>query len=75
MADNRSKEKLSKLKAEAANEIGAEQFTKENNNQYKGDVKSRINGAEGGPIGGLMVKKIIETEEKKLIKEYKDVKK
>ncbi len=59
-------EKLNKLKMEAANEIGMIQYVKENNDHYKGDVPSKINGQQGGPIGGQMVKKMIQSEEGKL---------
>jgi hypothetical protein len=59
-------DKLNKLKMEAANEIGMTQYVKENNDHYKGDVLSKINGAQGGPIGGQMVKKMIQAEESKL---------
>lgn len=59
-------EKLNKLKMEAANEIGMTQYVKENNDHYKGDVPSRVNGEQGGPIGGRMVQKMIQSEEGKL---------
>ena len=59
-------EKLKKLKMETAQEIGMLQYVKENNDHYKGDIPSRINGREGGPIGGQMVKKMIRAEEDKL---------
>ena len=59
-------EKLNKLKMEAANEIGMIQYVKENNDHYKGDVPSKINGQQGGPIGGQMVKKMIQSEEGRL---------
>lgn len=48
---------------ECAQEIGHLQYVKENNDHYKGDVPSRINGQEGGPIGGRMVKKMIQMAE------------
>lgn len=60
------KEKLNQLKMEAAKEIGMEQYVKENNDHYKGDLPSKINGAQGGPIGGQMVKMMIQAEEEKL---------
>lgn len=50
---------LNKLKMECATELGRTQFTKENNDHYKGDLSAKQNGSEGGPIGGLMVKKMI----------------
>jgi hypothetical protein len=66
MSNRETREKLKKLKMEAANEIGMTQYVKENNDHYKGDVLSKINGAQGGPIGGQMVKKMIQAEESKL---------
>ena len=59
-------EKLKNLKMEAAAEIGRTQYVKENNDHYKGDLSSKVNGEQGGPIGGQMVKKMIEAQEKKL---------
>lgn len=59
-------EKLKSLKMETAQEIGMLQYVKENNDHYKGEVPSKINGAQGGPIGGYMVKKMIQAEENKL---------
>ncbi len=59
-------EKLRMLKMETAQEIGMLQYVKENNDHYKGDVPSKINGAQGGPIGGFMVKKMIRAEETKM---------
>ncbi len=59
-------EKLKQLKMEAAAEIGMTQYVKENNDHYKGDLPAKINGSQGGPIGGQMVKKMIEAEENKL---------
>jgi len=61
-----SKEALNRFKMECAQEIGRLQFVKENNDHYKGDVPARINGMEGGPIGGQMVKKMIQMAEKML---------
>lgn len=55
-----AREALTRFKMECAREIGYEQFTKENNDHYKGDLTSRQNGLEGGPIGGQMVKRMIE---------------
>jgi len=48
-----------KFKMECAQEIGHLQYCKENNDHYKGDLPSRVNGMQGGPIGGQMVKKMI----------------
>ena len=59
-------EKLNKLKMEAADEIGMMQYVKENNDHYKGDVPSKVNGEQGGPIGGRMVQKMIQSEKGKL---------
>jgi len=59
-------EKLKNLKMEAAAEIGRTQYVKENNDHYKGDLSSKINGEQGGPIGGQMVKKMIQAQEKNL---------
>ncbi|SMC50573.1 alpha/beta-type small acid-soluble spore protein [Papillibacter cinnamivorans] len=63
MADRATKEALNKLKMEAAREIGRLQYVKENNDHYKGDLPSRVNGEQGGPIGGQMVKKMISAYE------------
>lgn len=49
------------------NELGRTQFVKENNDHYKGDLTAKQNGSEGGPIGGLMVKKMIAEAEKNLM--------
>ena len=57
---------LNRFKIECAREIGHEQFVKENNDHYKGDVSAAQNGREGGPIGGQMVKRMIEMAEKQL---------
>ena len=48
-----------KFKMECAQEVGHLQYVKENNDHCKGDLPSRVNGEEGGPIGGQMVKKMI----------------
>lgn len=64
---NESKKKLlQQLKMEAAAEIGHLDFVRENNDHYKGDVTSRQNGLEGGPIGGQMVKKMVAFAEQQL---------
>ncbi len=57
-----AKEALDKLKTEYANELGMK-F----NNDYKGNQTSKLNGYIGGPVGGLMTKKMVEEFEKKLI--------
>jgi hypothetical protein len=63
MKNREISEKLQKLKMEAAAEIGMTQYTKEYNDHYKGDLPSKVNGSQGGPIGGRMVKKMIESQE------------
>jgi hypothetical protein len=60
------REQLTKFKIECAKEIGALQYIKENNDHYKGDLTSYENGKQGGPIGGQMVKRMIEMAEKLL---------
>lgn len=66
MSNSETRKKLNNLKMEAAAEIGMTQFVRENNDHYKGDMPSMLNGAEGGPIGGQMVKKIIQSEQNKM---------
>jgi len=66
MSNSEIRAKLSNLKMEAAAEIGMTQFVKENNDHYKGDVPSKLNGAQGGPVGGRMVKKMIQAEQDKM---------
>jgi small acid-soluble spore protein D (minor alpha/beta-type SASP) len=62
------REALNRFKMECAREIGHEQFVKENNDHYKGDVSAAQNGREGGPIGGQMVKRMIEYAEQHMLK-------
>ncbi|KOA18465.1 small, acid-soluble spore protein alpha [Clostridium homopropionicum DSM 5847] len=57
-----AKEALDKLKTEYANEFGIK-F----NDAYKGNNTSKSNGHIGGPIGGLMTRKMVEQFEKKLV--------
>jgi small acid-soluble spore protein D (minor alpha/beta-type SASP) len=57
---------MNRFKMECAADIGRLQFTKENNDHYKGDVTAKQNGSEGGPIGGEMVKRMIKAYEEKL---------
>jgi hypothetical protein len=57
---------LNKFKMECAQEIGRVQFTKENNDHYKGDLSSRQNGSEGGPIGGQMTKRMWEMAQRNM---------
>lgn len=61
-----SRDALTKFKMECAQEIGHLQYVKENNDHYKGDVPARVNGLEGGPIGGQMVKRMIQMAESQL---------
>lgn len=61
-----SREALTRFKLECAEEIGRLQFCKEYNDHDKGDLISRQNGSEGGPIGGQMVKKMIQMAENQL---------
>lgn len=63
-----AREALNRFKMECAQEIGHQQFVKENNDHYKGDVSSAQNGREGGPIGGQMVKKMIAQAERQMNK-------
>lgn len=67
MSNNDMKKKLNALKMEAAAEIGMTQYVKENNDHYKGDLSSKVNGSQGGPIGGQMVKKMIQAEKEKMV--------
>lgn len=62
-----SREALTRFKMECAQEIGHLQFVKENNDHYKGDVPAKVNGLEGGPIGGQMVKKMIQMVENQMV--------
>lgn len=62
-----SRDALTKFKLECAAEIGRLQFCKENNDHYKGNLTSAQNGHEGGPIGGQMVKRMIEKAERELL--------
>jgi hypothetical protein len=57
---------LSKLKMDCAQALGRTQFTKEKNDHYKGDLTSKQNGSEGGPIGGEMVRRMIKQYEEHL---------
>ncbi len=61
-----SRDALTRFKMECAQEIGYMQYVKENNDHYKGDVPAKINGQQGGPIGGQMVKKMIQMAEGQL---------
>lgn len=57
---------INRFKMECAQDIGRTQFTKENNDHYKGDVTAKQNGSEGGPIGGEMVKRMIKFYEQEI---------
>jgi hypothetical protein len=61
-----AREALTRFKLECAQEIGHLQYAKENNDHYKGDLPSRVNGQQGGPIGGQMVKRMIEMMENQM---------
>ena len=61
-----AREALTRFKMECAQEIGHQQFVKENNDHYKGNLTSAQNGHEGGPIGGQMVKKMIAMAESQM---------
>ena len=61
-----SRQALTQFKLECAEEIGHLQFCKENNDHYKGNLTSKQNGMEGGPIGGQMVKKMIAMAENQM---------
>ena len=50
---------INQFKMEVAKDLGLSQFVKENNDHYKGDLPARVNGSQGGPIGGEMVKRMI----------------
>ncbi|MCL1918703.1 MAG: alpha/beta-type small acid-soluble spore protein [Peptococcaceae bacterium] len=60
MTKEQKKKLLQGLKMEVAAELGRTDFIRENNDHYKGDVTARQNGQEGGPIGGEMVKRMVE---------------
>jgi len=55
---------MTKFKLEVAQELGLAQYCKENNDHYKGDLTAKENGSQGGPIGGEMVKRMINSYEK-----------
>jgi hypothetical protein len=61
-----SRDALTQFKMECAQEIGHLQYVKENNDHYKGDVPAKVNGHEGGPIGGQMVKRMIAMAESQM---------
>ena len=55
-----ARDALTKFKLECAAEIGRTEYCKENNDHDKSNLTAKQNGSEGGPIGGQMVKKMIE---------------
>ncbi|NJD01093.1 MAG: alpha/beta-type small acid-soluble spore protein [Ruminiclostridium sp.] len=61
-----ARQALTKFKMECAQEIGQQQFVKENNDHYKGNLTAAQNGHEGGPIGGQMVKRMIAMAESRM---------
>jgi hypothetical protein len=61
-----AKVKLHQLKMECAADLGRLDFVKENNDHYKGDLTSKQNGSEGGPIGGEMVRRMIRMQMEKM---------
>ncbi len=64
--DQKQKEFMKKLKIEVATELGLLQNIKENNDHYKGDVPAKYNGAQGGPIGGEMVRRMIQSAQQRM---------
>jgi hypothetical protein len=50
------------MKTEFSNELGLHL-----NEEYKGNKSSKLNGATGGPIGGMITRKAVEEFEKNLI--------
>ncbi|MDD7794165.1 alpha/beta-type small acid-soluble spore protein [Clostridium sp. 'White wine YQ'] len=56
-----AKEGLHKVKVETSKEVGVDL-----NKEYNGDITTKEAGKIGGPLGGQMVKKMIEDFEKKL---------
>ena len=73
----KSKAALNNFKLELADELGIENQVKENHESYGylGNITSKeaglLGGAKGGNIGGEMVKRMIETAEKKLVDKNK----
>jgi hypothetical protein len=60
MTNEQTKKLLQELKMEVAADLGRTDFIRENNDHYKGDVTARQNGSEGGPIGGEMVRRMVQ---------------
>ena len=67
MSTKETRDKLKTLKIESAEELNMTQYLKENRQHYKGGQLAGLNGSQGGPIGGLMIKKIISIQEAKLV--------
>jgi len=62
-----SRQALDALKMECAQELGRSQDVKENHgDEYYGERSASMNGRMGGPIGGLMVKKMVESYKRKI---------
>ena len=57
---------MQKFKLQVAQAMGRLEFCKENNDHYKGELTARQNGSEGGPIGGEMVKRMIQSMEQQM---------
>jgi len=57
---------MTRFKLEVAQEMGRTQYCKEFNDHYKGDLTARENGSGGGPIGGEMVRRMIEKYQNEL---------
>lgn len=57
---------MEKLKTECAMDLGLTDYVKENNRDYKGNQTAKRNGAEGGPIGGEMVKRMIQMSKEQM---------
>lgn len=53
---------LDRMKTEFSNELGLHL-----SEEYKGNKSSKLNGATGGPIGGMITRKAVEEFEKNLI--------
>lgn len=68
LLDPQAYDAMTKFKMECAESLDRTQFTKEKNDHYKGDLTSRQNGSEGGPIGGEMVKRMIKMYETNMFK-------
>ena len=58
-----AEEGLDKFKMEVAKEMG---MSDDEDEAYKGNITSKVNGYTGGSLGGNMVKKMVEEYEKKL---------